>query len=924
MYTYKKGVNHEAVFKGLLRTTMLFGVPMQSFFIASSVIIWLSMAVSHYIIILLPIVFIVMKTAIRYDENIFKLIFFKIKFWGKRKNKEYYGANTYTTNAYRLNNKFNTMPDLSILGLDKNLNIEKLLPFSSLITKDIVKTHDYDLMTTWKVEGTAFEIEDIDILNSRIDLLNMIFKQSSTKKFSFYVHSTRATIEDSFLFKYDDPYLTEFSEQYYETFNHGSLHENNLYLTLIYSPLNSKIKRSSFKKLNVKVRRDELKHYTDEVDEMTGRIETILKEFKLSKLAVYEDNNIQYSSQLAFYSYLLSGKFKKVRVLQAPLNTYLSGGLQNIQFGKNTLQLNFPNGDKRFARMLEFKEYGTETYPGILNVFMYLNIDYTITQSFSPEQRMDAIKALNKQQNQLEGTEDAAISQIDEISIALDQLTSDEISFGKYSFSITIYADSKKKLIEDTNEAIAALTNTGFSPTLADLALPASYFAQLPGNFSYRPRVDTLSSANFASLSSFHNFPKGKRDQNCWGDAISILKTPNGQPYYLNLHETQGKNDFGKEWLGNTFIVGKSGGGKTAFLSFLLNMMMKYNNKETFPNNLDESKKRATFVYFDKDYGAMGNILAIGGKYSIIRNGEPSGFNPFMMEATKTNINHLQVLMKMLVTRNGEILTVKDEEALNNAITFIMKEVPKEDRAYPISLLCEQITQKTTDSNSLKKRFSLWTKGNKFGWVFDNENDELEFNNDTSVFGIDGTEFLDDADVKDPIAYYLNWRVFELIDGRRFGVWYDEVWYWVENEIIAKGIKDKQKTIRKRNGVMVLATQSVEDIAQSKIARPIIEQSASLIFFANQKAIKEDYINLSCTDDEFNTIKKFKPSEYKFLIKREEGAVIVQLDLSKLDNAYIKILSTGIAYKEQVEDIFSQDNITQAEKVNQLKQLYKG
>jgi len=351
---------------------------------------------------------------------------------------------------------------------------------------------------------------------------------------------------------------------------------------------------------------------------------------------------------------------------------------------------------------------------------------------------------------------------------------------------------------------------------------------------------------------------------------------------------------------------------------------MKYNDKSTFPDDIEENKKRATFVYFDKDYGAMGNILAIGGKYLIIRNGEPSGFNPFMLESTKTNISHIQALIKMLVTRNGELLNVKEEETLNIAIEFIMNEFSKEDRTYPISLLMEQITQKNTDNNSLKKRLSLWKKGNKFGWVFDNEKDELIFDDDISVFGIDGTEFLDDSDVKDPIAFYLNKRTFDLIDGRRFGVWYDEVWYYLENEIIAEEIKNNQKTIRKRNGIMVLATQSVEDIAKSKIARPIIEQSASLIFFANQKAIKDDYINLSCTDDEFKTIKNFKPSEYKFLIKREEGTVIVKLDLSHIADEYIKILSTSVAYKDQVENIFSQKDISQAEKINQLKNLYKG
>lgn len=721
----ESAIDSQPIFKGLLRTATLFGVPLQPLILISSILIWLSIAVHIAIIFLLPISILIIKESIRYDENIFKLMYFKIKFRGNKKSSEFYGANTYNTKPYRKKNKYSNMPNLSILGLEKNPNIEKLLPYSTLLTKDIVKTHDYDFIVTWEVGGTSFEVDDIEDINNRIETLNSIFKQTGTKKFSFYVHTTRRRIEDDLPFEYSDIYLEEFSKAYYKTLSSSNLYENIMYLTLIYSPLNTKINRSSFKKLTSKVKRKEIKHYTDEVDEMTDRIELLLKDFRILKLSVYQKEGIKYSSQLEFYSFLLSGKFKRIRVLNSPLSEYLTGGLQNIQFGKDTVQFNFPNGNKNFARIIEFKEYGIETYAGILNILMYLDIDYTITQSFSPKQKIDAKNALTKQQNQLEGSEDDAVTQITEISIALDQLISGEISFGEYHFCITIFANTKKKLIYDTNEALASLTDTGFTPILADIALPATFFAQLPANTSYRPRVDMLSSLNFSSLTSFHGFPKGKRNLNCWGDAITILKTPNKQPYYLNFHENQKEDDFGDFHLGNVFIIGKSGGGKTAFLNFILNMMMKYNNTKTFPNELDKSKKKATFVYFDKDYGAMGNILAIGGKYLIIRNGESTGFNPFKTKSTKTNINHIQVLIKLLVTRNGELLTVKEEEHVNTAIEFIMKEFEIEDRSYPISLLIEQLTENNLDNNSLKKRLKLWSKGNKFGWVFDNDEDKL-------------------------------------------------------------------------------------------------------------------------------------------------------------------------------------------------------
>lgn len=156
----------------------------------------------------------------------------------------------------------------------------------------------------------------------------------------------------------------------------------------------------------------------------------------------------------------------------------------------------------------------------------------------------------------------------------------------------------------------------------------------------------------------------GKRDKNCWGDAVSILKTPNKQPYYFNFHQSSGvnKNDFGELFLANTLILGQSGGGKTVFMNFIVDQMMKYASKDTFPDDIPEENRKFTAIYLDKDKGALGNILCAGGRYISIENGKPTGFNPFMVENTQENIRQLQSLMKLLVTRNNEILQLEKKK----------------------------------------------------------------------------------------------------------------------------------------------------------------------------------------------------------------------------------------------------------------------
>ena len=45
------------------------------------------------------------------------------------------------------------------------------------------------------------------------------------------------------------------------------------------------------------------------------------------------------------------------------------------------------------------------------------------------------------------------------------------------------------------------------------------------GNWQWRPRAAKLTSRAYAALASNHNFPRGKRDGNPWGQALSLLRT---------------------------------------------------------------------------------------------------------------------------------------------------------------------------------------------------------------------------------------------------------------------------------------------------------------------------------------------------------------------------------------------------------------
>ncbi len=912
----------EILFKGMTRPAMLFGVPLIPLMSVCGFISLVSVWTNLWLIVSIAPIYLIMKLMTKIDDFIFKLYFLKLKLFTPALNKKYYGIKTYTNKDYREMCKNVNYPDISILNLNSNPSFEKFIPYSSLLTEDVVITKNFELISTWKIKGLLFETSDDENMDFHKNLLNMLFKSFVNEPIAFYFHSAREDVETVLKPNFENDYLQSINDLYFKSFSSKNSKKVSLYLTIIYNPFATNIDKSSFQRLKDKTQ--ELKIYLKNFEDYSNKVESNLRRFNCKKLKIYEEDSKDYSSQLEFYNFLIGSKSKKVRALNAPLNEYLIGDLKNIQFSYDLIQLNYNDDTKRFGRMLEIKDYTNTTYAGILDCLMYLDINYTLTQSFTPIGKNEAKEKLKKQRNNLLSAEDDSITQLEQFDLALDDLQSGNLCFGNYHFSVLVLGDSIKEVKENSQKVIATLEEEGLSITLADIALPAAYFAQFPCNFALRPRVSPITSFNYSDLIALHNFPRGRKDKNQWGESITVFKTPSKQPYYFNLHEVKSKNDFGDFTLGNFLVVGQSGGGKTAFASFLCAQLLKYTDKRSYPQNLPDELKKMTLVYLDKDFGSMGNIMASGGRYISVQNGKPTGFNPFMIENTLENKRQLQILLKIIATSNNSNLSVKDEVKLTNAINFVMDNFEKNERKFGISLLLENLTDDIEDDNSLKSRFSLWKKGGKYGWVFDNEIDLLDFPDDISLYGIDGTEFLDDPDVGDVISFYILWKVTNLIDGRRFVLMIDEFWKWVNNELIQEEIKNKLKTIRKENGLIGMLTQSVEDLLNLSIARAIVEQSSTHIFFPNVKAKEKDYVNgLDCTKEEFEIIKNFNPATYPFLIKKGDETAVVNLDLSSLGSENISILSTGRAYVEKVKNIFSQEDKTLNLKVQELRRYYK-
>jgi type IV secretion system protein VirB4 len=761
------------------------------------------------------------------------------------------------------------------------------IPLSTHVSPTVIKTTGGDYLTVWRLEGLSFvgrEEWDIEHRHNTFNRMLQTLRAPDYVNVAFWVHDVRRRRKVQGGSQFQQVFNQSLSDGYFNSLTSQKMMGNELYLTLIYRPqvVGKRFADRSADPVLLQAQQDEA---IAKLQELATNVEAVIKDYAPYRLGMYEaDNGIVFSEALELQGYIINRVDEPVPVLPVPIPNYLPVSRHLFSTKTGDFAVNPPTGASHYGALLNIKEYPDGTYPGILNGLKYLEFDYVLTHSFSPVGRQDALKALDRTKGMMISSGDKAVSQIIELDQAMDQLASGNFVLGEYHLNLAIYADSQAQLAQNVATARAELSNAGFVSAKEDLAVAAAFYAQLPGNWRYRTRLANLSSLNFLGLSPLHNFASGKKDGNPWGQCITTLQTTNGQPYHFNFHATHpGEDSLGEKAIGNTMVIGKSGTGKTALINFLLSQAQKL-------------QPEPTIFFFDKDRGAEIFVRACGGNYLSLESGQPTGFNPFQCERNEANVQFLGDLIKVLVGKPS--YTAREEEDIFRAVEGILDT--------PMGLRTMTNFQKSLPNmgdDGLYARLRKWTAGNSLGWVFDNPRDDIDLGQ-ASIIGFDYTEVIDNPEVRVPVVHYLIHRLEELIDGRRLIYVMDEFWKILDGEGGLKEFaKNKQKTIRKQNGLGIFATQSPEDALQSDIAAALVEQTATMILLPNPNASREDYIDgLKLTEAEYHVVKSLDERSRCFMVKQGHGSSVCQLNLRGLDDALAVISAStdNIAVLEQV------------------------
>ena len=205
----------------------------------------------------------------------------------------------------------------------------------------------------------------------------------------------------------------------------------------------------------------------------------------------------------------------------------------------------------------------------------------------------------------------------------------------------------------------------------------------------------------------------------------------------------------------------------------------------------------------------------------------------------------------------------------------------------------------TIQDELIRETIRQYTVDGTMGHLLDAEEDGLSLS-DFTTFEIEELMNLGEKFAL-PVLLYLFRRIERSLKGNPAAIILDEAWLMLGHSAFRAKIREWLKVMRKANCLVLMATQSLSDAANSGILDVIVESTATKIFLPNVFARDEDasalYRRMGLNDRQIEIIATAVPKRQYYYVS-ENGRRLYELALGPLAMAFI-----GASDKESVSII---------------------
>ncbi|GAB6852657.1 VirB4 family type IV secretion system protein [Paraburkholderia kururiensis] len=727
--------------------------------------------------------------------------------------------------------------------------IHEIVPWMTMVTPSLVLDKDGSVLTSFEYEGIDIDTPnagDITATRNNLDQACKNFDHRVTAWWRLAHRRVRSDIDGDFA----SPLDARLNEINRRNVGSGKYFRNTHSLSLAFTPETGINK--FFEKVGYHLKvggkpmplaifeavRDQVltrNAFVFDVDQLTAdirRFEGVLDAFRggVGRLRM---KRLELQHALAYLHQTANPSVppRRVRYPVTMLDTHLTES--TVTYGAEHLLFESAHG-KRYAKIVAVKEWlgfqeaaldvlcDVDAELDICVMFRFLSTSraeafiksvrkFFKAAAFNPWAVAKAYFAKEEQKNEKDRETLA-----DEAEDALKRLNAEGAQFGYANISVVVYGDTQEECDQAMSDVVGRLSNAGFGLILEKDNLPAAWASTLPGRWDQQKRLQFVETAAVSDVAPVRGVPEGP-EVNEWltqqfgrrTGPTTILPTRHRTLQRVVLHHPSGR--------AHLLVVGPNGAGKTMLLNFLLSQMGRHDARR---------------VRFDKERSTRiptvlsgGHFIDVTGRYTAA-----------------TPINPLSLLSEerhYVYVANWVQMAIEDDEAGGFRCSPAQeREIYEKVQMLATGYSAEYWTLSyltTLLSSELRERLRIWTRGEKNGQFFDHAEDAFALSENLSIEC--GDLFQNHPEAAFLFMDYAFYRVSQWLDGKRFTVIEVEEcgFYFLYPRFYAR-LELWAVTIRRLNGMLALATQSLKQLERVANFEILKEQLQNIVYLANADA----------------------------------------------------------------------------------------
>ncbi len=750
----------------------------------------------------------------------------------------------------------------------------EFIPYHSHYDAHTLLTRNGELMQIIRIDrnatGLNYESDD-DGYTVREHIRKAIKSAVTSNRYALWLHTIRKRKAVHYSSRHDNPLAAYLYETWQRLHRWKYQYYNEIYLTVLIEGQSSTLFDKAMLQ-NVLLpgkNRSYRNRYLDQAAaELDQTVATMLKDigahYRAERLSVVErpvaglDSPVAYSQPAEFLNQLINFNDEPFPLDETDLGKALNS--HALTFGFNALESKSADNRRRYGAVVSLKQY-REVAPGAVDRLMQAPMEFIVSQSLLFVPPAKALKSLKAQKELFEISGDDYSTAASGLEDMLANDHGQPTDFGEIQTTVMVTSDEYRHLDEEVVKVQQAFADMGLITVREDIKLEECFWSQLPGNFSFIRRRDTVATARAAGFCRLNLFPSGADTGNHWGDAVTLLPTTVGSPYFFNFHH---KDNGHTAFLDFNSFHDNAG---RVLLHFLLTASLKY---------------RGRMFVFDRRQSARLWFGKIGGHYhpspfSPQKGGGKDAFrlNPFSLGDNKRNRSFLLAWLVALIEPPFAV-GEHHREILFSAIDALYQK-PAADRH--LQTLVDLIA---ASDGALAKAFAPFVGQGAAAGVFDAKEETLDLRHSLHAFDMDTGGAHRAAVV--PLFAYLLHHIISGLDGKPAIIVLQEAWDLLDNNFFAPRLESLLEMFKQNNVMVIAATENPEYYAGKPSFTAFLQNAATKIYLPDDLSV--DYAGQlpGLRTGEAKLLSAMDRQRGDFLLTQNDEDIALRAELEGMDD----------------------------------------